>query len=120
MTAKYIKSPNERKHTSSPKFGANPDNYHYEEVAGFTRKIRNNDLASCDVIIDLVKKEVIKCRVNAKKGGFTDTSYDTIYKYFESNYADAMRAVMAFAEPKIAPKTEFIDAKSIDSSVVKA
>ena len=35
----------------------------YDEQVGFTKNLKDRDYASCNVILDLKKKEVVKCRI---------------------------------------------------------
>jgi len=68
-------------------------NRRYDEIVGFTHKIRNSDLKSCHVIIDLVNKSVVKCSISEDNETFGCKSFEDIYKYFQTHYPEAIQSV---------------------------
>tara|TARA_B100001057_G_C22665737_1_gene877743 strand:+ start:510 stop:809 length:300 start_codon:yes stop_codon:yes gene_type:complete len=38
----------------------------YDEQVGFTKSLKDRDYASCNVILDLKKKQVVKCRIQTQ------------------------------------------------------
>jgi hypothetical protein len=59
------------------------------ENVGLVRNIRLTDLKRSNIILDLKKKEVVKCRDYQKEGKVInsgDSSYDELFNYFYASY----------------------------------
>jgi hypothetical protein len=104
LTARYIKTPTGKNSTSIKGFGLNPDNYVYEEVVGFVRNLQYTDLRQANVILDLKKSEIIKCRATKNNpvtpGGQKEQSFDEIFQYFYSNYSQYFDRMLPEATTK--------------------
>ena len=59
-----------------------------DEVVSIVRKIRDNDIKRCNVILDVVKGEVFKCRgfhIYGKEiDGYEKDSYQRLLDYFHA------------------------------------
>lgn len=62
----------------------------FDEIVSFTRKLNNSELASCNVILDLMNEDVIKCRLNGQE----DNDYVGILEYFKKNYTKEINQML--------------------------
>ena len=54
-----------------------------DELVSTSKKIKNTDLQSCNVILDYGDKKIIKCVIEGKK---TDTDWDRMNGYYLKVY----------------------------------
>jgi hypothetical protein len=90
LTAQYIATPNPKVCTSKKNFWSDEENYHFQEQVRLTTRLRDSDLKSADVILDMDKQEIVKCRKRKE-----DTTYETIFSYFQEHYQHYLSAVTA-------------------------
>ena len=69
-----------------------------DEVVTVAKHVRQKDNATCSVILDFVKKSVLKCSVNGQPGS---RDFDTVRNYFVQHYPN----VIARLEQEITPTT---------------
>ena len=73
------------------------------EVSSFIKKVRNSDLKSASVILDLINQQVIKCRDYQLNGKIQDAfTYDELYDYFKTNYPDEIGRINQYLKIKAA------------------
>ena len=54
-----------------------------DEVLKVSKKIKNTDLSTCNIIMDYADKKVEKCVIEGKK---LDTSFDQLHEYYKKIY----------------------------------
>src|ERR1700721_1035769 len=79
LIAHYRKVPKFKGMTSQKGFGANEDNWQWNEEVNFKQKVSDKDFRSAGVILAIHKKEIIRNSMNPS------ANYDTLYTYFYSN-----------------------------------
>lgn len=93
LTAQYVMKPTGIMSTSAKGFWSNPHNYHFEERVQITRHLRDSDLKGANVILDLARKEVMKCRARKEDPISAKQTYDEIYDYFYTHYKEYLDKV---------------------------
>lgn len=88
LTASYLKTSNPKTNTSQKNFWANDENYHYEEQVQLVKKLRASDLKNSELILDLDRKEIVKCRRPKE-----DSTFETLFEYFQTHYAEYLAAL---------------------------
>jgi len=58
-----------------------------DEVMSVTKRIKNADLQTCNVILDFKKLEVVKCTMN---GTSVPRDWDRIVGYYHQHYASTI------------------------------
>jgi len=82
LTATYFRTPLDAKKTSEVGYMKTEGNYQLEETVNFVRTVSKKDMRNCNVIIDVINQEVIKCSLGELKG----QNYEQIFSYFYKNY----------------------------------
>ncbi len=54
-----------------------------DEQVGFSKKVRDADLQTCNVILDFKEKKVVKCVIEGK---VTPTSFEKMHEYYKQIY----------------------------------
>lgn len=54
-----------------------------DEQVGFSKKIRNSDRETCNVILDYQEKKVIKCLIS---GQILPTDFEKMHNYYKEIY----------------------------------
>lgn len=81
---------------TSTYFTTNHNDMGKEENVAIIRNIRNNDLKRANIVLDLEKKLVVKCRDYRKDEKLINGNqdYDDLYNYFYSLYPKQLDAAM--------------------------
>jgi len=58
-----------------------------DEVVTVAKHVRQKDNASCSVILDFVKKAVLKCSVNGQSGS---RDFETVRNYYVQHYPNVI------------------------------
>jgi DNA-binding GntR family transcriptional regulator len=86
LLATYVQRPMHSHLTSRKNYGKRPDAWQNDEQVAFAKRLRKSDIQTCNVIMDLANKELLKCQV----GELTGSDYARVYAYFNENYAEHM------------------------------
>ena len=85
--------------SSQPNFWRNPENFIADEVVSLTKRLRTSDLKKCNVILDIKKNDVIKCRDFQVNGELvTDRNYDKLLTYFRRQYPEQIEKFLLAAK----------------------
>src|ERR1700735_760002 len=99
ITASYVFYPTDPKSTSKPGFSKDPSNYIADEVVSLVKKLRDNDLKRCNVILNVKRKEVIKCRNFQLNGKLVEKpDYDTLLEHFKEMYPEPIEKLLEFVQ----------------------
>ena len=81
VVAQYVMRPRNKNKTHDSKYMSDPANFQYDELFNIVTKIKDRELSTYGVILDLTEKKVVK---NSSQSGKT---YDETLKYFVDNYS---------------------------------
>lgn len=70
-----------------------PDNTYHDEVFDIANKVKNRDLQTASIIIDLSSKKIVKNGFNK------DATFDDLFKYFLIAYERMVSTVMGEIDP---------------------
>lgn len=80
LLATYYRKP-ARPHASANKgFGQDPNNFKYDEQVAISRNLKNRDIDTCGVILDMAAKKIVKNSMGPGR------DFDELYRYFKTNY----------------------------------
>ena len=82
VVAQYLMRPRNKNMTSNAAYMQNPDNLQFDEMFNIVTKIKDKELQTYSVILDLTEKKIVK---NSYQSGKT---YQEILQYFTSNYSE--------------------------------
>lgn len=80
LLAFYSRVPKNKKDSHKKDFGKTEDNWAMNEHVQFSLGLRDKDLVSANIILDLNEKKVVKCTL--KEG----LSFIQLFSYFKQNY----------------------------------
>lgn len=88
LVAQYTIKPRNPKKTHVPGYMKDPANYQYDERVQITSRLRNQDLYTAKIILNLSNKTV-------DKNSFNDlTNFNDLFKYFFKGYHKYITEVM--------------------------
>lgn len=92
----YHRIPRDPTKTHDKEYVKDPGNWQYDEKLIIANKIKNNDITSAGVILNLTDGVMIKNRITPDKG------YDELLEYYRSNYPKFFEdlAILSKAEEK--------------------
>jgi hypothetical protein len=93
LLAFYYAQPSNKKITSQRGFMKNPDAMHQKEQVVVVRNLKNSDLDTASVILDVLNKKVVKCRSG------NQASFDGLWAYYLKNYSDYLAPLDAILRP---------------------
>ena len=71
-----------------------------DEQVGFSKRLRNSDLQTCNVIVDYATRTVVKCVI---EGSRRDTTFESMDEYYAEHYPKHIEALKdANPQPEIA------------------
>ena len=70
------------------------NNVSYDEQVSIARRLKNNDIATAKIILDLGNKKIVR------NGWQTETSFDQLFGYFLRNYPQHVAEPMAQLDPE--------------------
>jgi hypothetical protein len=90
LTATYLISP------ITHQFSNDDNNIQRSEMVQLVNKVKNRDLKTANIILDIDNKQVLKCRTSKDNGTIFDgsESFDEIYKYFYDQHRDTIDRVL--------------------------
>lgn len=88
LVAKYATRPRNPKKTHIPGYMKDPNNYQYDEQVQISSRLRNQDLQTAKIILNLSQKTVDKNSFNELK------KFDELFKYFFKGYHKYITEVM--------------------------
>ena len=88
LVAQYTIKPRNPKKTHIPGYMKDPNNYQYDERVQISTKLRNQDLYTAKIILNLSDKTVDKNSFNELK------NFDELFKYFFKGYHKYITDVM--------------------------
>jgi superoxide dismutase len=59
-----------------------------DEMVHVSKKLKNSDLSTCNVILDYAEKSIIKCVIEGKK---LDTDWDRMHNYYVKVYPNLIQ-----------------------------
>lgn len=80
MIAHYYQVPKNPRLTAQKDFGKDSNNMAFNESVTIARNIKDRDLSSANVILNITDKKVVKC--NLRQGA----AFDDLYRYYKNNY----------------------------------
>ena len=102
ITSVYIITPVNPKATSRLKYWDNPNNFVADEVVSITRNLNDSDLKRANLILDLEKKEVLKCRRYQLDGKMvTEPNYVALLASLRSTYPNQVGLAETLANENI-------------------
>lgn len=66
-----------------------------DEQVGFSKRVRDKDIDTCNVIMDYKDKKVVKCFIEGKK---IDTDFDAMDTYYKKIYPELITQLTAAAQ----------------------
>jgi hypothetical protein len=84
ITATYLLSP------ISGQFNHDPNNIQRSESVQIIKRLKDRDLKTANIILDISNKSIVKCRTSKENGTMFngDEDYKEIYAYFNLHYHD--------------------------------
>lgn len=61
-----------------------------DEQIGFSKKLRQNDLQTCNIILDYAERKVVKCTVDGK---VHPTTFEQMHNYYKEVYPQLIAEV---------------------------
>jgi hypothetical protein len=99
IVSTYVLNAGDKKNTSKKGFFSDPRNFAVDESISLVRNIRDNDLKRANLILNLKKKTVVKCREYHKDGVLVeDTSYEDLLEYFKGIYPEQIELALKMSE----------------------
>lgn len=89
LVAYYFQKPQARVKTQLPGWMKNVENISWDEQVALTKNLKNRDLSQGKVILDLVNQRIVK------NGWGDKNSFDELYRYYEGNYPQYTKDIMA-------------------------
>lgn len=90
----YQKPSNHRVRTQIAGWMKDQKNVSWDEQVSITRNLRNRDLSTARVILDLTKQKVVRNSWNS------DSSFADMFEYFVKNYPEQTRGLREMVQPK--------------------
>lgn len=56
-----------------------------DEQVGFSKRLKNNDLQTCNIILDYQDRSVLKCTIEGKK---LERTFESLNEYYKSVYTN--------------------------------
>jgi len=94
LIANYTSKPRNPRLTHIPGYIKDPANIQYDEQVQISTRIRNKDIQTSKIIINLSNKEVQKNSFN------NNTDFNELFKYFFKGYHKYITEVMAKLDPE--------------------
>lgn len=94
LIANYTSKPRDPRRTHIPGYMKDPANIQYDEQVQISTKIRNKDIQTAKIIIDLSNRVVQKNNFNDNK------DFNELFKYFFKGYHKYVTEVMAKLDPE--------------------
>jgi fructose-specific phosphotransferase system component IIB len=94
LVAHYLTKPKNSKKTHIPGYMKDPANVRYDEQVQISTRIRQQDLMTAKVIMNLTDKKVEQNSFNNNK------DFNELFKYFFKGYHKYITEVMAKLDPK--------------------
>lgn len=114
LVAYYFQKPaNPRVKTARPGWMKEQNNVSWDEQVGITRYLKNRDITTAKVILDLANRKVVK---NDWKRG---QEFDELFEYFHRGYPEQTTKIMEqlhpeFSQPAVTVSSEPV--RTIDTS----
>jgi hypothetical protein len=98
ITASYLRYPIDPKSTSKPNSQRKSDMI-LDEVVSLVKKLRDSDLKRCNVIINVKRQEVVKCRDFQLDGKIVENpSYEALLEHFHELYPAQIDELLKLAQ----------------------
>lgn len=94
LVANYVAKPRDPRKTHVPGYMKDPANVQFDEQVQVSARLRNQDLTTAKVIMNLSNKTVDKNSFNGNK------NFDELFKYFFKGYHKYITEVMAKLDPE--------------------
>jgi fructose-specific phosphotransferase system component IIB len=94
LVANYVAKPRNPRKTHVPGYMKDPANIQFDEQVQVSTRLRNQDLTTAKVIMNLSNKTVDKNSFNGNK------NFDELFKYFFKGYHKYITEVMAKLDPE--------------------
>jgi len=87
-------------HSSATDFFKDANNFAIDEVIVLSKKLKMQDLQRANLILDLSKKELVKCRKYYKDSKLVkDPTYDEMFSYMKTLYPKQIEEAAKLSEP---------------------
>ena len=94
LVAHYVTKPRDPRRTHVPGYMKDPANYQYDEQVQISARLRNKDITTAKIIMNLSTKTVDKNSFNSNK------DFNELFKYFFKGYHKYVTDVMAQLDPE--------------------
>jgi fructose-specific phosphotransferase system component IIB len=94
LVAQYLAKPRDPRRTHIPGYMKDPANVRYDEQVQVSNRLRQQDLITAKIIINLSDKKVEQNSFNSNK------DFDELFKYFFKGYHKYITEVMAKLDPE--------------------
>lgn len=94
LVANYVTKPKDPRRTHIPGYMKDPVNHQYDEQVQISSRLRQKDITTAKVIINLTNKTVDKNSFNNNK------DFKELFKYFFKGYHKYVTTVMAQLDPE--------------------
>lgn len=93
LVAYYFQKPAQRVRTNKPGWMENRNNLVWDEQVAVTRNLKNRDLTTAKIILDLGNKRVLK------NDWLNNRNFDDLFTYFSKGYPQYTKEVMQQLDP---------------------
>lgn len=94
LIAHYVTKPRDPRKTHIPGYMKDPANHQYDEKVQISTRLRNQDVLSAKIIMNLSEKKVDKNSFNSNK------DFNELFKYFFKGYHKYVTEVMSKLDPE--------------------
>lgn len=89
ITGTYFKRPKDPKRTREKGYMLSDQNFSYDESLNICTKLKTKDLSSCQVILDLSNRKVIKNSFN------NNFDFESLLLYYQEGYPNYVNPILA-------------------------
>lgn len=93
LVAYYFQKPAERVRTNRSGWMKNRDNLVWDEQVAVSRNLKNRDLTTAKIILDLANKRVLK------NDWLNNRNFDDLFTYFSKGYPQYTKEIMEKLDP---------------------
>ena len=94
LVAHYVTKPRDPRKTHIPGYMKDPANHQYDEQVQLSTKVRQKDINTAKIIMNLSTKQVEKNSFNGNK------EFNELFKYFFKGYHKYITEVMSKVDPE--------------------
>ena len=104
----YKKIP-KNKHSAQKNFSKNPNNWQFNEEVHITRGLKNRDINTATIILNVSDEKIIK------RGPNQDVTYAELYQYYAIHYPQYIQVINKALHPELEEQPKLIENKQLES-----